>query len=122
MWFSALDITAAFWSIPIKKGDRHKTVFVTESGKYEWCPMLLSYRNSPTVFQRLLSRILRQRGLSSFSTNNLDDILVVSNSFDEHVSHLRGLITALYEEGFRLNFEKCRFAASSISYGSYFQY
>ena len=115
-WFSALDINAAFWSIPITEQDRHKTAFVTQSGHYEWRTLPFGMKNSPAIFQRVLSGILRRRGLCSFSINYLDDILVYSNSFEEHVSHLRSLINALYEEGFRLNFDKCKFAASSLPY------
>ena len=115
-WFSAIDINAAFWAIPIKKSDRHKTAFVTQKGHFQWNFMPFGMRNSAPKFQAVLSRILRKHNLSSYCINYLDDILVFSDSFDEHITHLRALLVALNEEGFRLNFDKCRFAATSVPY------
>lgn len=115
-WFSVIDINAAFWAVPIKKSDRHKTAFVTQKGHYQWNFMPFGMRNSAPRFQALLSRILRKHNLASYSINYLDDILVFSDSFEEHIAHLCTILNALFEEGFRLNFEKCRFAAPSVSY------
>jgi hypothetical protein len=115
-WFSALDINAAFWSIPVRAKDRYKTAFVTQQGHYEWRFMPFGVKVAPACFQRILSGILKRHNLSDFAVNYLDDILVFSRSFEEHVLHVQRLITAVYDEGFRLNFKKCNFAASSIQY------
>lgn len=115
-WFSALDINAAFWSIPIRKSDRHKTAFITRHGHYEWRSMPFGLKVSPAVFQRVLSGILKRRNLSNFAVNYLDDILIFSRTFEEHVKHIQLVITAIYEEGFRLNFKKCNFATPTIQY------
>jgi len=115
-WFSAIDINAAFWSIPLKESDRHKSAFVTQSGHYEWCCMPFGIKTAPAVFQRVLSGILRRKEFESFCVNYLDDVLIYSHSFNEHVKHLQMVISAIYEEGFKLNFKKCNFATSSIQY------
>lgn len=115
-WFSALDINAAFWSIPIRKSDRYKSAFVTQHGHYEWRSMPFGLKIAPAVFQRILSGIIKRYGLSDFVVNYLDDILIYSRSFEEHLVHLRKLISAIYAEGFRFNFKKCNFASSSIQY------
>lgn len=115
-WFSALDINMAFWSIPIRPEDRFKSAFITQHGHYEWRSMPFGLKNAPAIFQRILSGILKRKNLSNFAVNYLDDILVFSPSFEEHVSHVRSVILAVYKEGFRLNFKKCNFAASSIQY------
>ena len=115
-WFSALDINAAFWSIPIKPEDRWKTAFVTQQNQYEWCQMPYGLKIASGVFQRILSGIIRRKNLSSFCVNYLDDLLIFSNSFVEHIEHLQKLMSAIYEEGFRLNFKKCTFASNYIRY------
>lgn len=115
-WFSALDINAAFWSIPIRKSDRYKTAFITNHAHYEWRSMGFGLKVAPAVFQRTLSGIIKRRNLSDFAVNYLDDILIFSRSFEEHIIHVQKLITAIYEEGFRLNLKKCNFAAPSIQY------
>lgn len=115
-WFSALDINAAFHSIPIRPSDRYKSAFVTQQGHYEWRSMPFGLKNAPAVFQRILSNVIKSKNLSDFCINYLDDILIFSHTFEDHVKHIQCLISAIYEEGFRLNFDKCNFAMSSIRY------
>ncbi len=115
-WFSALDINSAFWSIPVRKEDRYKTGFVTRQGNYEWSCLPFGLKNAPGTFQRILSRIIRKHGLTGHCVNYIDDILIFSKSFDEHIGHLRSLLSALIKEGFRLKFVKCKFAKRSIEY------
>jgi transposase InsO family protein len=116
LWFTALDINAAFHAISIRKSDRYKTAFITQHGHYEYNKLPFGLKISPAVFQRILSGILERRELTEFSVNYLDDILIFSRSFDEHLEHIHRLFSAIYEEGFRLNFNKCNFARSSIPY------
>lgn len=116
-YFSALDINAAFWSIPIKEEDRWKSAFVTrEGGHYEWCRTPFGLKTAAAVFQRALSGVIRRNGLRKFCVNYLDDILIFSKTFEEHVDHLQRLISAVHNEGFRLNFKKCTFVSDKIAY------
>lgn len=115
-WFSALDINAAFWSIPIRQEDRYKSVFITQHRHYEWGSMPFALKNAPAVFQRILSGVIRKHNLSSFSINCLDDILIFSRTFEEHVLQLTSLVAAVSAEGFKLNLKKCNFIHSSIQY------
>ncbi|BES91012.1 Retrotransposon protein [Nesidiocoris tenuis] len=71
---------------------------------------------APAVFQNAISGIIKRNGLSEFTANYLDDLLIFSRTFDEHLVHIQRLITAVFEDGFRFNFKKCTFAASSIQY------
>lgn len=115
-WFSAFDINAAFHSIPINPKDRYKTAFITQSGHFEWNVMPFGLKLSSAVFQRILSGIIRRYKLSDFAVNYLDDILIFSKSFEEHLVHIQKLVDAIYAEGFRLNFKKCSFASSKVQY------
>lgn len=48
--------------------------------------------------------------------NYIDDILIFSKTFDEHVTHLEKLLSAIMMEGFRLKLSKCMFASDLIKY------
>ncbi|KAK2577718.1 hypothetical protein KPH14_012879 [Odynerus spinipes] len=115
-WFSALDINSAFWSIPVRTKDKYKTAFVTQDGHWQWKCLPFGLKNSPSIFQRILSNILRRNNLSAFCINYIDDIIIFSKSFEEHMGHLQKVLRAIYEEGFRLKFEKCSFAKSEVKY------
>jgi len=114
--FSTLDINSAFWSIPLRITDRQKTAFVTQEGHYQWTCLPFGLKTAPAIFQRILSNIIRKHKLAEFCVNYIDDILIFSRDFTEHISHLSKLLKAITEEGFRLKFSKCTFAADSVKY------
>lgn len=77
----------------------------------------MSLKNSPAIFQRILSGIIRRNNLQRFCTNYIDDILnIYSKSFDEHIQHLEALVEAIKREVFKLKFMKCSFASHSVQY------
>lgn len=115
-YFSTLDINSAFWAIPLKIEDRKKTAFVTQEGHFQWTCLPFGLKTSPAIFQRILSNIIRKHKLSSFVVNYIDDILVFSKTFAEHIEHLTQLLEAIMSEGFRLKFSKCVFARNWVKY------
>jgi len=115
-YFSKLDINSAFWFIPLRIEDRRKTGFVTQEGQFQWTCLPFGLKTSPAIFQRILSNIIRKHKLSDFTVNYIDNILIFSKSFEEHVEHLSKLLEAIMEEGFRLKLSKCTFALDSVQY------
>ena len=115
-WFSTLDINSAFWSIPLSNKDRPKTAFVTQNGHYQWTCLPFGLKISPAIFQRCLANSIRRSKLQDFCTNYIDDILVFSKTFEEHIEHLERLLIALEREGFKLKLSKCNFARNSVKY------
>lgn len=115
-FYSTLDINSAFWSIPLKIEDRHKTAFVTQEAHFQWTCLPFGLKTSPAIFQRILSNIIRKHKLSDFTVNYIDDILVFSETFEKHLEHLSLLLEAISKEGFKLKFTKCNFAQDSVKY------
>lgn len=115
-YFSKLDINSAFWSIPLRIEDRQKTGFVTQEGHFQWTCLPFGLKTAPAIFQRILSNIIRKHKLSDFAVNYIDDILIFSTTFEEHIQHLSKLLEAIMKEGFRLKLSKCTFALNSVQY------
>lgn len=115
-YFSTFDINSAFWSIPLKIQDRYKTAFVTQEGHFQWTCLPFGLKTAPAIFQRILGNIIRKYELSSFTVNFIDDILVFSETFEEHLLHLTRLMEAILAEGFRLKLSKCSFANNYAKY------
>ncbi len=115
-WFSVLDINSAFWSVPLRQKDRYKTAFVTQTGHYDWKCLPFGLKTSPAIFQRILRNVLKRNDLDSFSANYIDDILVFSKSFEEHLLHLEQVMDAVFKEGFRFSISKCNFAKNKVKY------
>ncbi|KAK9887597.1 hypothetical protein WA026_023480 [Henosepilachna vigintioctopunctata] len=115
-YFTTLDINSAFWSVPLNISDREKTGFVTQEGHFHWTCLPFGLKTSPAIFQRILTNIIRKHNLSNFVMNYIDDIMVFSKTFNEHMEHLSQLLDAIAEEGFRLKLTKCKFAAQSVRF------
>jgi len=108
-YFSKLDVNSAFWSIPLQKKDRHKTAFVTHHGHWQWSCLPFGLKSSPAIFQRVLASILRKNSLNSFAVNYIDDILIYSENYSDHIKHIEMTLVALKKQGFKLNLSKCKF-------------
>jgi len=115
-FFSKLDINSAFWAIPLRISDRHKTAFVTQEGHFQWTCLPFGLKTAPAIFQRIMCNIIRKHKLADFTISYIDDILIFSKSFEDHIKHLTQLFQAIKIEGFRLKFSKCSFAENSVKY------
>uniref|UniRef100_A0A1B6CSL2 RNA-directed DNA polymerase n=1 Tax=Clastoptera arizonana TaxID=38151 RepID=A0A1B6CSL2_9HEMI len=115
-YFTVLDINSAFWCINLKKQDREKTSFVTKYGKFMFKVLPFGLKNAPATFQRILSNIIRRNNLDTFCVNYIDDILLFSKSWEEHIVHIERLLEVLSAEGFKLKLIKCLFAKQSVKY------
>ena len=118
-FFSKIDLKSGFWQLPIERKDRFKTAFITPFGLYEWNVLPQGLCNSPPSFQRVMCDVLSK--CTEFSLVYLDDIVIYSRSYQEHLMHLEQVLNALHQHLLTLNLDKCEIAKSSIEYlGSYY--
>lgn len=115
-FFTKLDVNSAFWSIPVRAKDRYKLAFVTHHGHWQWRCLPFGLKSAPAIFQRVLAGVIRKNKLDAFTVNYIDDLLVFSKTYEEHVYHVEQVLQALHEQGFKLNENKCQFAQERITY------
>ena len=84
-WFSTLDLKSGCWQVPIMERDKEKTVFRTSSGQlYEFNQVQFGLCNAPATFSRLMDCVLS--GLHwETCLFYLDDIIVFSSTWEEHL-------------------------------------
>ena len=111
---SKLDLAKGFYQVEVDPNSRKKTAFISPFGKYEFTRMPFGLRNAPAIFQRCMEVVLR--GCYGFSAPYIDDIIVFSNSGEEHVEHLRLVLKALSEHGMTLKEKKCEFGKEKVEY------
>ncbi|CAF1505539.1 unnamed protein product [Rotaria sordida] len=116
-FFSKLDMKSGFWQIPIEEEDRHKTAFITPEGLYEWNVLAQGLKNSPPSFQRVMADILSP--CRQFALVYIDDIVVYSRSFEEHLKHIHQVLSILSQHNFQLNPSKCSIFRQQIDYLSH---
>lgn len=113
--FSTLDLASGFWQIPMDPETAHKSGFVTPTGIYQWKRMPFGLVNAPASFQALMTQVLRGLNLKTCLVY-VDDILVFSNSFQQHIQHLNDIFTRLESCGLTLKPSKCSFALKEVHY------
>jgi len=70
---------------------------------------------APADFQRFINDVLHPF-LDNFCTAYLDDILIYSNTLQEHRIHVKTILTALSKAGLHLKLEKCEFHRTEVAY------
>jgi transposase InsO family protein len=114
-YFSSLDAASGYWQIPVAEEDVPKTAFICTEGLFEWQVMPFGLCNAPATYQRMMQSILGGF-IWRFCVCYIDDILVYSRSFEEHLDHLRLVLERLKQAGLLLKSTKCEFAQRQISF------
>ncbi|GBG78809.1 hypothetical protein CBR_g28033 [Chara braunii] len=119
-YFSKLDLKFGYHQIEIQPKDRYKTAFKTRYGHFEWIVMAFGLTNAPTTFQAAMTTKFRDL-LDRTVLIYLDDILVYSQTLDEHLEHLCAVLERLRIAKYKANHDKCEFAQQESEYlGHYF--
>jgi hypothetical protein len=117
-WFTAFDIPGAYNRIRIKAGHEWKTAFRTRFGLYEYLVMPFGLTNAPATFQAYINNVLRKY-LDVFVVVYLDDILVYSKTYDEHVRDVRKVLQALADAKMKIKPEKTEFHKTEVKFLGY---
>ncbi|KAL6316353.1 hypothetical protein AAG906_017990 [Vitis piasezkii] len=86
------------------KKDRYKTAFVVPFGHYEWNVMPFGLKNAPSEFQNIMNEIFNQ--FSDFIIVYIDDVLIYSDSAEQHWKHLNRFIETVKNNGLSLSATK----------------
>ncbi|HSN23026.1 MAG TPA: reverse transcriptase family protein, partial [Methylomicrobium sp.] len=114
-WFSTLDLRAGYHNIPVAECDRDKTAFVTRRGCWRYTVMPFGLTCSPSVFQRLMDMVLH--GLSyEVCLVYLDDIIIYSETFEEHLHRLEAVLQRLRWAKLKLKPSKCHLLQRKVEF------
>jgi len=114
-FFSVLDAASGYWQIPVAESDREKTAFICSSGLYQFRTMPFGLCNAPATYQRFMNCLLA--GLNWICCLvYLDDVIVFSTTFEEHLAHLEDILSRFRQADTLLKPTKCRFAVEEVEY------
>ena len=115
-WFSVLDLKSGYWQVPLAEEDKCKTAFtVGPLGFWECERMPFGLTNAPATFQRLMENCMGDLHLS-YCLLYLDDIIVYSSTYEEHLARLEAVFEKLKNAGLKLSPSKCHFLCKEIKY------
>src|SRR6266436_1526995 len=113
--YSKIDLKHAYHLVHITKGDEPKTAFCTHYGSYKWQVMPFRLSNTPAAFQRFINEVLGDL-MDVCTVGYLDDILVYSDSLEDHRDHVHEVLCRLHTTGLYANLKKCKFHMDTVEY------
>ena len=118
-FISSIDLNSAFWQIPLDEASREKTAFsIPGRGLFQFRVMPFGLCNSAQTQQRLMDAVFGPQ----FEPNlfvYLDDIIIVSSTFEEHIRILKEVCSRLSEANLTVNLGKCQFFKQNLRYLGY---
>ena len=107
-YFSKIDLRSGYYQLKIRPSDVPKTAIVTRYGQYEFTVMPFGLTNAPAYFMNLMNKVFMEE-LDKFVVVFIDDILIYSQSAEEHEQHLRIVLEKLRAHELYAKFSKCEF-------------
>jgi hypothetical protein len=116
--FTKLDVRQAFHRTRMDEGSEDLTAFRTRYGAYKYKVMPFGLSNGPAAWQRRINELLMPY-LDIFCHAYVDDILIWSESKEEHEEHVRTVLTKLMSAGLQVDLKKCEFHVTKTKYLGY---
>ncbi|XP_071818156.1 uncharacterized protein [Apostichopus japonicus] len=116
-FISTLDLTKGYYQVPLSHTAREKSAFITPFGLFEYLVMPFGMRNAPATFQRLVDNVLQ--GCEEFAMAYIDDIVIFSKTWKEHLCHLEAVFNRLEKSGLAVKPDKCRIGEPTVPYLGY---
>ena len=114
-FFSVMDLKSGYHQLPVKPEDRKKTAFSTKFGLFEFNMLPFGLAHAPAAFQRIMDAILQGLKWESCLVY-LDDIIIFSPTFEQHLKHLEAVFQRLTDAGLTINPSKCQFCVPEVKY------
>ena len=114
-YFTKLDLVKGYYKVPIHPNSRPFTSFTTHQQQYQFKRLSFGLRNSGLQFQKNMQEIL-----SEFRNKRiivyLDDILIMSESFEEHEVLVEKVLRTLMVNGIKIKVDKCEFFKQEVTF------
>jgi RNase H-like domain found in reverse transcriptase/Reverse transcriptase (RNA-dependent DNA polymerase)/Integrase zinc binding domain/Integrase core domain/Retroviral aspartyl protease len=123
-YFSKIDLLDGFYQIRMKEEDIEKTAFTTPYGNYEFKVMPMGLCGAPSTFQFLMDACFHDPAdlqgvavaFSNFIACYLDDVCIFSSSKEEHLQHIRAVLTRLRDFKLYAKPTKCQWLVQTIEF------
>ncbi|EDR02339.1 reverse transcriptase-RNase H-integrase [Laccaria bicolor S238N-H82] len=113
--WATIDMTNSFFQTRMHPDHVHLTAVNTPLGLYEWLVMPMGLKNAPAIHQRRVTAALRHL-LGKFCHIYLDDIVIWSNTVEEHEKNVRAVLQALCDARLYINPDKTKLFCTEINF------
>ena len=113
--WAKLDMTDSFFQTRMHPDDIKYTAVSTPQGAFEWLVMPMGFRNAPAIHQRCIAMAL-QKHIGKICHVYLDDIIIWSQTTEEHIRNVRTILNALKEAKLYVNHKKTALFSHEIDF------
>ena len=114
-YFSKLDMVEGYYQIPLHEDSKVYTGFATRSGFYQWKYLPMGFKNAGAAFQRQMDTVLGNMRFK-FCIPYIDDIIIYSQTFEEHLEHLKKVFEQFKKFGLFVKMSKCEFCMDRMEF------
>ena len=114
-FFSTIDLRSGYHQVRIAESDIPKTAFSTRYGHYEYTVVPFGLTNAPAEFMSIMNDVF-QEYTDKFVMVYLDDILIYSNTWKEHIEHIKLVLQKLRQHKLYAKLSKCQFGLQEVEY------
>lgn len=111
---STLDLAKGFHQIELDPSSMDLTTFACPFGRFRYRRLPFGLKNAPAYFQATMLHVLKY--CIEFCQVYIDDLIVYSDSVEQHLHHLRQVLAALAKAGLTVNVDKCQFGKTRLKY------
>ena len=115
-YFTKLDVQWVFNNVRMKEGDEWKATFHTNHRLFKPLVMFFGLTNSPTTFQTMMNNIFRELIAEGVVVVYLDDILIFTETLEQHREITRRVLKLFEENQLFLKPDKCEFEQTKVEY------
>lgn len=113
-YLTTIDLCKGYWQVPLTQRSRELTAFRTPWGLFQFTVLPFGLHGAPATFQRLMDQVLGE--CTEFASAYLDDIVIYSTTWEEHLDHLQLVLHRLQGAGLTINPAKCAVARTETKY------
>jgi len=114
-YFTKLDLVRGYYQVPIDEESRKYTAFSTVHNHYQFKRLSFGLKNSGMAFQKVMQQILAPI-LSSNIVVYIDDILIMSETFEQHLELVEKVLNLLMKSGIKIKVKKCEMFKNEVNF------
>jgi len=115
-YFTTVDMKAGYYQVAIEENHKERTAFTLGPlGFWEFNKLPFGCSNSPATFERIVEEILGEYNMT-ICIIYLDDLIIFSSTFEEHLERLNLVMSRLHQAGIKLSPEKCQFLQRKVRF------
>lgn len=118
MFFTIVDLTCGFLQIPLHPDSRPYVAFIYKGRVLQFTRLPFGSIDSMQAFINAMIRVLGEM-IGTFVVVYVDDILIFSLTFEDHLKHIHEVLKRIHEAGMTINLNKSKFAQTSVKFLGY---